>query len=51
MTDNRLQDDDPIEDFINNGKDDDICPQCDGTGTDDEGHLCKECQGKGHINP
>jgi DnaJ-class molecular chaperone len=27
---------------------DNICPECDSDGTDENGHLCKSCQGKGY---
>lgn len=27
---------------------DNICPDCDSGGTDENGHLCKTCQGKGY---
>lgn len=27
---------------------DNICPDCDSAGTDEDGHLCKSCQGKGY---
>jgi hypothetical protein len=26
----------------------DICPDCDSSGADEDGHLCKSCQGKGY---
>jgi DnaJ-class molecular chaperone len=35
-----------LEDFIN-GADDGICKTCDGTGEYPEGHLCKDCGGRG----
>lgn len=43
-------DDDPDEDHMEemiNGEDD-ICRECDGDGTVN-GHLCKSCQGSGHL--
>jgi hypothetical protein len=27
----------------------DVCPECDSAGTDENGHLCKSCQGKGYL--
>ena len=29
---------------------DNICRECDGTGADEDGHLCKGCQGKGYVS-
>ena len=39
------------EEFGTDNSDDNICPQCDSTGTDEDGHLCQSCQGKGYVNP
>jgi len=30
---------------------DNLCPECDSSGMDENGHLCKACQGKGYVNP
>jgi len=39
------------KDKPNTPEDDKLCDQCDSSGMDENGHLCKACQGKGYVNP